>query len=49
MMMETDRKEQEFQVDFQDERINKVFTDPSFAIDPTNPKFDHRKTGKIFT
>ncbi|KAN0027567.1 hypothetical protein ACTFIU_010532 [Dictyostelium citrinum] len=37
---------QGFKMDTKDERITKIFTDPAFAIDPTDPKFK-RTTGMV--
>ncbi|KAN0043432.1 hypothetical protein ACTA71_011088 [Dictyostelium dimigraforme] len=37
---------QGFKMDTKDERINKIFTNPDFAIDPTDPKFK-RTTGMV--
>lgn len=39
---------QEFKVDLQDDRFKAVYNNPSFSIDPVDPRFDHRKTGKVF-
>ncbi|KYQ88709.1 hypothetical protein DLAC_10730 [Tieghemostelium lacteum] len=36
------KEEEGFKFDSKDVRINKIFSDPNFAIDPTDPKFQRR-------
>lgn len=31
-----------------DERFKAVLENPAYHIDPSNPKFDHRKVGAVF-
>ena len=38
----------DFSYNPEDTRFTPVFSDPKFSIDPSNPKFDHRKTGAVF-
>lgn len=47
MLVEKEDKK-EFQYNAEDTRFKAVFDNPLFAIDPVNPKFDHRKSGKVF-
>lgn len=47
MLVEKDEKE-EFKYNPEDTRFKAVYTDPKYTIDPSNPKFDHRKVGSVF-
>jgi hypothetical protein len=43
-----DEKEKSFKPNLKDDRFKAVYSNPMFSIDPSNPKFDHRKTGNVF-
>lgn len=47
-LMVDDSKKVDFKVDLQDDRFKAVYQNPSFAIDPVDPHFDHRRVGKVF-
>ena len=47
MMVEKEDKK-DWKVNLEDTRFKAVFENPLYAIDPVNPKFDHRRTGKVF-
>lgn len=46
LVQKTDTKE--FKYNPNDERFKAVLNNPSYYIDPSNPKFDHRKVGAVF-
>ena len=43
-----DEQQMEFNPNLEDERFPEVYKNPAFAIDPADPNFNHRRTGKIF-
>ena len=43
-----EKKQVDFNPDLEDERFKAVGKNPEFAIDPTDPNFDHRRSGKVF-
>jgi hypothetical protein len=42
-------KSKEFKVNLEDERFKAVYSDPSYAPDPQDPRFDHRRSGRVFS
>ena len=48
LIIDDEDKKEVYVYNPEDIRFKPVFTDPKFSIDPSNPKFDHRKTGAVF-
>ena len=46
--MVDDQKMEEVKVNLNDDRFSAVYNNPLYAIDPQDPKFDHRRNGQIF-
>ena len=43
-----DKHQVEFNPDLNDNRFSAVYNNPQYAIDPVDPNFDHRRSGKVF-
>ena len=43
-----DRPQVQFNPNLEDNRFTAVYNNPQYAIDPVDPNFDHRRTGKVF-
>ena len=46
MVDKEDKKD--FLFNAEDTRFKAVFDNPLYSINPVDPKFDHRKVGKVF-